>query len=124
MTEQTGLTPQALLFDVTHHFGGGVYAKETRIKAGTVLVQHRHVYDHLSVLASGEAVVIVEGTEQRYTAPACVTVRAGAHHAVKALTDIVWYCIHATECTNPDEVDEVLVAKEQSDMQAIARQLV
>jgi hypothetical protein len=28
------------------------------------------------------------------------------------LQDAVWFCIHATEETNPDKVDEVLIMKE------------
>jgi hypothetical protein len=24
----------------------------------------------------------------------------------------VWYCIHATECTDTDEIDEVLIARD------------
>ena len=35
---------------------------------------------------------------------------AGKHHGVKSLTDVVWYCIHATDCTDEDEIDEVLIA--------------
>ena len=39
--------------EIQHHFGGGVYAKETFIPAGKWLVQHIHKFDHLSVLAQG-----------------------------------------------------------------------
>ena len=39
--------------EVRHHFGGGVYAKETFIPADKWLVQHTHKFDHLSVLAQG-----------------------------------------------------------------------
>lgn len=35
---------------------------------------------------------------------------AGKHHGVKSLTDVVWYCIHATDCTDETEIDEVLIA--------------
>jgi hypothetical protein len=38
-----------------------------------------------------------------------LTIEADKHHGVKSLTDVVWYCIHATECTDLDEVDEVLI---------------
>ncbi|WP_286538453.1 hypothetical protein [Variovorax sp. J31P179] len=35
--------------------------------------------------------------------------KAGKHHGVKALTDVVGYCIHATDCTDAAEVDKVLI---------------
>lgn len=95
---------------ITHHFGGGVYSKETRVAAGLILVQHKHEYDHLSILASGTVELLVDGVRSELTGPACLTIKAGKHHGVKALTDVVWYCIHATDCADADEVDEVLIA--------------
>lgn len=106
--------------DVSHHFGGGVYAKEATIPAGHVLVQHKHAHDHLSVLASGTVELEVDGQRRRIVGPACLTIAAGKHHGVKAITDVVWYCIHATECTDENEVDEVLIVPTTEDMQAMA----
>ena len=96
--------------EIQHHFGGGVYAKETFIPAGKWLVQHTHKFDHLSVLAQGSIELIVDGQSSVVNAPACLTIAAGKHHGVKSLTDVVWYCIHATECTDEDTIDEVIIA--------------
>lgn len=94
---------------IVHHFGGGVYAKETHIPANFILTQHKHKFDHLSVLASGSVLVKVDGVSQRVDAPACLTIAAGKEHSVSALTPVVWYCIHATEETDPERVDHVLI---------------
>ena len=94
--------------EVKHHVGGGIYAKETLIPADKWLVQHAHKYDHLSVLAHGSVELIVDGEKKVIHAPACLTIEAGKHHGVKSLTDVVWYCIHATECI--DDVDDVIIA--------------
>ena len=94
---------------IHHHFSAGVYAKETRIPAGYVLVQHAHKYDHLSILASGSVEMVVDGVKSVVEAPACLTIAAGKHHGIKSLTDVVWYCVHATDCTDEDKVDEVLI---------------
>ena len=94
---------------INHHFSAGVYAKETRIPAGHVLVQHKHKFSHLSILASGSIELMVDGERKIIHAPACLTIVADKHHGVKSLTDVVWYCIHATECTDMDEIDEVLI---------------
>lgn len=107
--------------NIAHHFGGGVYAKETIVKAGQILVQHKHEFDHLSVLASGVVELMVDGVRSELTGPACVTIAANKHHGVKALTDVVWYCIHATDCTDEHEVDEVLIVDgSQQEMNEIA----
>jgi len=94
---------------IHHHFSSGVYAKETKIPAGYVLVQHAHKHDHLSILASGSVEMVVDDVKSVVHAPACLTIAAGKHHGIKSLTDVVWYCVHATDCTDKNEVDEVLV---------------
>jgi mannose-6-phosphate isomerase-like protein (cupin superfamily) len=94
---------------IHHHFSAGVYAKETRIPAGYVLVQHAHKHDHLSILASGSVEMAVDGVKSVVHAPACLTIAAGKHHGIKSITDVVWYCVHATDCTDEDEIDEVLI---------------
>lgn len=90
---------------VDHYFGGGVYAKETVIPAGVELCQHIHPHDHLSILARG-CVRVEAGDEVREVgAPACLTIKAGVPHKVTALTDALWYCLHATDDTDPATVD-------------------
>lgn len=110
---------------ISHHFGGGVYAKETRIPAGFVLVQHAHKFDHLSILAEGSVEAIIDGERSVINAPACITIAANKHHGIKSLTDVVWYCVHATDCTDENAVDEVLVLPSDSTaQQALANELV
>jgi quercetin dioxygenase-like cupin family protein len=105
------VTFEQLGVGIVHHFGGGVYAKETAIPAGVVLQQHRHQHDHLSLLASGTAVVEVEGRRRTLQGPACIVIEAGKTHSVTAITDVTWYCVHATDCTNPEQVDHQLIAQ-------------
>jgi quercetin dioxygenase-like cupin family protein len=100
---------------INHHFSAGVYAKETLIPAGHVLVQHKHKFSHLSILASGSIELMVDGERKIIHAPACLTIEADKHHGVKSLTDVVWYCIHATECTDMDAIDEVLIVPSDVD---------
>jgi len=97
---------------VSHHFSVGVYAKEIRIPIGGIVVQHKHKYDHLSVLASGSIELMVDGVRSTIHGPACLNIKAEKHHGIKALTDVVWYCIHATECTDFEKIDEESRIKE------------
>jgi mannose-6-phosphate isomerase-like protein (cupin superfamily) len=109
---------------IHHHFSSGVYAKETRIPAGYVLVQHAHKHDHLSILASGSVELVVDGVKSVVEAPACLTIAAGKHHGVKSLTDVVWYCVHATDCTDEDDIDKVLIVpSDVEEMQKLALSL-
>ena len=96
---------------ITHHFSDGLYAKETYIPEGQMLMQHKHSYAHMSILAKGKVVVLVDDESKIVEAPACLEIVAGKHHAVKALTDCVWFCIHATDEKDSSKVDEVLISK-------------
>ena len=94
---------------VIHHFSAGVYAKQMLLPAKHFAVSHAHAYDHLSILAKGQVTVEVQGVKMQYMAPACITILAGQHHTITAHEDSVWFCIHATDETDPANVDEVLI---------------
>lgn len=94
---------------IKHHFSAGLYAKETHIPMGYIGVQHSHKFNHLSILASGSVELTVDGKTTVHNAPSCLTIEANKEHSVLALTDVVWYCIHATDCDDVEKIDEVLI---------------
>lgn len=95
---------------IAHHFVGGLYAKETHIPAGIKLTQHSHTFDHLSALMKGSVMVEVNGRGEVHVAPKLLTIKAGQAHEVTAITDVVWACLHATDETDADRIDETLIA--------------
>jgi quercetin dioxygenase-like cupin family protein len=96
---------------IVHHFAGGTYAKQMQLPKGYKAYSHSHTYSHLSILAKGKALVRTDEGEHVYTAPACITIEANLNHEITALEDVSWFCIHATEETDPDKVDEVLIGE-------------
>jgi quercetin dioxygenase-like cupin family protein len=96
---------------VKHHFSDGLYAKEMFIPKDAFVVQHKHEYSHLSILAKGSVLVKIDEDVQEIKAPACLDLEAEKHHSIVALEDSVWFCIHATEETDINKIDEVLIAK-------------
>ena len=99
--------------NLIHHFSEGLYAKEMNLAKGTFLVQHKHTYDHLSILAKGHVKVLFEGELcKEYIAPACINIVKGVNHSVLAMDDSVWYCVHATDETDADHIDESLIKEE------------
>jgi len=101
--------------EIKHHFAGGIYAKETVIPANNLLVQHIHKFDHLSILAMGSVELVVDEIKTVIHAPACLTIKAGKHHGIRTLTDAVWYCIHASKCTDVSQIDEIQIKPAQLD---------
>jgi quercetin dioxygenase-like cupin family protein len=94
------------MLDVQHFFAAGLYAKQMTLNVGGYITGHVHLYDHMSILAKGSVVVNLDGVKKQYNAPAVITVKKGQAHDVYPLTDSVWYCLHATDLTDPDEIDE------------------
>jgi mannose-6-phosphate isomerase-like protein (cupin superfamily) len=90
---------------VKHHFVGGIYTKEMHIPPGFRLEQHRHTFDHQSILVSGDAIVEVDGEQTQYAGPSMLTIAAKKVHSIIALTPVVWLCQHVTSCTDPENID-------------------
>lgn len=99
--------------EIQHFFGDGLYAKEAHIPAGMWLQKHTHTFTHFSILARGKVSVTRDDQQTTvYVAPACIEIKAGISHAIHALEDSTWYCVHATNETDETKVDEVLIGKE------------
>lgn len=80
-----------------------------RFAAGEAMGKHVHQHDHQSVLAVGHARLTVDGVASDIHAPMLVTITAGKTHVLEAVTDVVWFCTHQTDETDPDNIDETLI---------------
>lgn len=94
---------------IVHNFSDGLYAKQMFVPQGYVIGQHAHKFSHLSILAKGKVIVRTDEGIAEYTAPACLEIKEGIQHAIEALEDTVWFCIHATEETDVNNIDKVLI---------------
>lgn len=76
--------------------------------AGTIIPQHSHRYDHVTLLAYGSMRVVAGDVMLGdYTGPAGILIRAGVKHTMTTLTPgVVFACIHALHGTDSVEVDE------------------
>jgi len=92
-----------------HNFSDGLYAKQMFVPKGYMVGQHAHAFSHLSILAKGKVIVRTDNETTTYTAPACLEIKKGIQHAIEALEDTVWFCIHATDETNINKIDKVLI---------------
>lgn len=96
---------------IVHNFSDGLYAKQMIIPAGYAVGQHKHEFSHLSILAKGKVLVKTDNGEQEFIAPACIEIKKDLNHAIVAIEDTVWFCIHATDETDVDNIDKVLISK-------------
>jgi quercetin dioxygenase-like cupin family protein len=94
---------------IKHNFSDGLYAKEMVVPKGYIVGTHAHKFSHLSILAKGKVVVKTDDLEAIYEAPSCLEIKEGVNHTIEALEDTVWFCIHATNETDENKIDKVLI---------------
>ena len=97
-----------------HFFSQGLYAKKMIIPAGTQIPTHQHVYDHLSILAQGRVRVTAGKVTQEYVAPTAIEIKKELAHTIQAMEDSVWFCVHATQETDIDKIDQTLILEKHS----------
>lgn len=73
----------------------GVHVSRFDIPRGTIMLSHCHVFDHVSILAKGRVELLTERHLKVLEGPVEVVINANVKHGLHALTDTVWYCIHA-----------------------------
>lgn len=98
---------------IKHHWSDGLFAKQILIPKNHHIVQHKHKYDHLSI-AIGHVIVATDKGTEEHKGISCINIEAEMNHEVTALEDTVWFCIHATEETNVDLIDKVLIEECES----------
>lgn len=94
---------------ISHHFSDGLYAKQMRLEKNHIALSHVHHYSHLSILAKGEVYIKADGVVTHHIAPDCIEIKANVSHEIQALKDSVFFCCHATNETDIDKIDEVLI---------------
>jgi hypothetical protein len=102
---------------VFHHFSKGVYCREMRIPAGTVIVGKIHKTAHLNIISAGQATVRTQFGQETINAPYTFKSEIGTQRVVFAHTDTVWTTIHPTELTDVDEIEEQIIAKDYAEIE-------
>lgn len=94
---------------IEHIFHPGMYMRKMVLPARHFAHSHKHNFDHFSFVTKGRVQVEVDGETTVLDGPDCILIRAGKVHTITAMTDTTWYCIHATDETDPDKIDHTLV---------------
>ena len=96
---------------VSHHFSPGVYARETRIPAGTVAVGSIHKFENMLMLILGSATLVGGGEPQEVQAPFIWVSPPGVQRAVYAHTDCVFVSVLGTDSRDVDEIRREFTAE-------------
>jgi len=96
---------------ITHYFAPGVYAREMWMPAGCLITGKIHLTEHICILSQGRVTVASGGDSATYTAPCTIISKVGAKRAIYAHEESTWTNIHATDLTDPEEIEDKIIAK-------------
>lgn len=85
---------QQVEVETIHHHSDGLYGREIRIKAGTLLTGKVHRGEHLNIVSKGRITVWTEDGMKTVEAPFTLVSKPGTKRVGFAHTDTVWTTIH------------------------------
>lgn len=95
--------------ELRHHFCDGLYGREMRVPAGTVLVGRTHKKPCFNFILEGEVEVRAPERSFRVKAPHFFISEAGTKRAMAAITDLVWMTVHPAETDDLETLESELV---------------
>jgi len=99
--------PFSAVSKVKHIQADGVYIKSTFVPANIKFYSKRTPDEHVAILAHGE-LIMDNGTDKVcFSSPATYTIPANTRIAFYTRTECVFYCVHATDKTNLEELDRI-----------------
>jgi hypothetical protein len=98
--------------EIYHHWAPGLYAREMRIRTGAVITSKIHKYPGLSILSKGRMALYMEdGGIKEVSAGFHIVASAGTRRAALVMEDAVWTCMHPTELTDLDLIEQHFIAQ-------------
>lgn len=96
---------------ITHYFAPGVYAREMWMPKDCLITGKIHLTEHLNILSQGVVSVSNQGKSIMMHAPYTFVSPVGTKRAIYAHEDSTWTTIHATDLTDPDEIEAKIIAQ-------------
>ena len=120
MQELSDYDPEGLkTCRITHYFAPGVYAREMWMPKDCLITGKIHKTEHLNMLSQGHVSVSNQGEYIEMVAPYTFVSRIGTKRAIYAHEDSTWTTIHATDLTDPDEIEAEIIAESFEELDAL-----
>ena len=100
---------------VLHDFAPGVYARRILMPAGTFVIGKTHKTEHLNIIMSGSANVMIDGQIKVIRAPYIFKSGKGVKKVLYILEDMIWATIHPTEETDLDKLETECVFTDEEE---------
>lgn len=95
---------------VFNHFSPGLYLREIRMAAGSVVVGKIHKTEHFNILVQGACVIVHDDfTREELRAPMVFVSKPGVQKVLYILEDMIWMTTHVTEETDLVKLEAELI---------------
>lgn len=111
---------------VVNHFSKGVYLREFRAKAGTLVVSKMHKTEHYIIFLTGSASIATDQGVELINAPFITKTVPGVKRVAYFHKDSSCITIHPTELTDVDEIENEIIVpdgKEEEFLNSIGRSI-
>lgn len=89
-------------FPLEHSFADGLYIREIRVPAGSLVVTKLFKQTHATFLMKGEVSVVTESGIVRMKAPCQLITKKGTKRVIFVHEDVVWTTVHANPGDSKD----------------------
>jgi hypothetical protein len=115
--------PVAAGITIHDHFAPGIYAREMRAPAGSIITSKVHKFENLSVLSKGRmALYLEDGTVREACAGLHIVAPPGARRVAFVLEDAVWTCFHNTDERDVEKIEAHFVAPSRAEYRKFIEQ--
>lgn len=112
--ERAGLALPQVACDVMHAFSGGIYIRQVTLKAGTLVMGHRHKTTHCNIMLTGRMTMFgLNGKRDLLVAPVICTAEPGRKVAY-IHEDVLWLNLFPTEETDVEKLEEMFLDKSEA----------
>lgn len=117
---QTELAEQPQVdLPVLHDFSKGVYCRQILMKKGTLVIGKTHKTEHLNIVMSGSASVLIDGEVKFIKAPYVFNSGKGIKKVLYIHEEMIWATIHLTDETDLNNLEKLMVYTEKEERELI-----
>ncbi len=109
---------------VEHNFADGLYIRTYTGIQGKLAISKLHKTNHPYFVMKGDVSVLVGGKEvERITAPCHGITKAGTQRILYFHEETIWITVHATEETDLEKIEDVVIAKDYNELPEYVKRL-
>lgn len=111
--------------ETRHHFAPGIYVRELRIPAGVCLTGAVHKTEHLNICLRGILRVVSATMPDKVVRGGDIFVSPpGTKRAAYVEEDAIWLTVHATEETDIETLESMLVHNDRAQIEFEEKRLI